>query len=112
MEIKGSRDGEIFFYSVSGRFDAQTFGQVEEQLKAWLDGGESRLVGDFTNLEYISSAGLRVLLKITKNLAEKGGRMALCGLKDHIKQVFEITGFSKIIPIAESQPEAMKVVVS
>ena len=107
MKIEGERNGNVLVYSMEGRLDAQTYQEAEKRMRAWLDQGEVLLVGDLTGLDYISSAGLRVLLMITKELGKKGGRMGLCGLKDPVREVFDMAGISDIIPISLSREEAL-----
>lgn len=110
MEISGGREGDIFVYTVKGRFDAQTCQEVEAQMRKWLESGETLFLGDFSGMDYISSAGLRVLLMMAKELAKKGGKIGLCTLKDHVKEVFDIAGISAIIPIYDSRDEALKAI--
>ena len=70
-------------------------------------GGEIRFIIDFEALDYISSAGLRSILVIAKKLKAQDGQILLCSLKDAVKEVFEISGFSSIIPIHESVEAAI-----
>ena len=68
---------------------------------------EKDFVIDFAGLDYISSAGLRVILATTKKLKEKEGKLLLSSLKDIVKEVFEISGFTAIIPIYDSVETAL-----
>jgi anti-anti-sigma factor len=112
MEISTAHEGGVFVYTVAGRFDAQTCHEVEQQMRVWLEAGEIRLLGDFSKLDYISSAGLRVLLMMAKELAKRGGRIGLYSLKENVKEVFDIAGISSIIPISSSKEEALKAMAS
>jgi anti-anti-sigma factor len=69
--------------------------------------GEKDFVIDLGELDYISSAGLRVILATAKRLKEKEGKILLASLQDMVKEVFEISGFSAIIPIYESVESAL-----
>ena len=82
---------------VSGRLDTMTAPQLETELQNDLAEAES-LTMDFTDLSYISSAGLRVLLSAQKIMQKKGG-MKLTGVNDSIMEIFEVTGFSDILTI-------------
>ena len=84
-------------YALEGRLDTMTAPQLEEALKGELDGAD-KLVLDFAKLEYISSAGLRVLLSAQKVMAKKGG-MKIRNVSDVIMEIFEVTGFSDILDI-------------
>ncbi|MDY5230943.1 MAG: STAS domain-containing protein [Eubacteriales bacterium] len=82
---------------VSGRLDTTTAPELEKALDSSLE-GTKELVFDMTNLEYISSAGLRVILKAQKTMNAQGS-MKLTGVNDSIMEVFDITGFLDILTI-------------
>ena len=82
---------------VSGRLDTQTAPELETELDAVLS-GLKELTFDMTNLEYVSSAGLRVILKAQKAMNAQGS-MKLTGVNDSIMEVFDITGFLDILTI-------------
>ena len=82
---------------VSGRLDTQTAPELEAELDASLS-GLKELTFDMTNLEYVSSAGLRVILKAQKAMNAQGS-MKLTGVNDSIMEVFDITGFLDILTI-------------
>ncbi len=110
IEIQESREGDVLVYSLKGRLDSQTYHEMEREMETWLAAGTNHLVGDLSQLDYISSAGLRVLLLAAKKLAGRGGRMGLCSPQEHVKEVFDITGVSDIIPITGSKEEALKAI--
>ncbi len=83
----------------SGRLDSSTSPEFETQLLTGLDHEGARLVLDFSELEYISSAGLRAVLIASKHIKINGGKMALCALKESIREVFEISGFLNILTV-------------
>ena len=66
------------------------------------------MIVDFGDLDYISSAGLRVILKATKDLKRSEGNFILCSMKDYVKEVFEISGFDTFLPIVSSMDEALQ----
>lgn len=102
MEIIYSQDQGITTFSVAGRLDALTVQELEKKVEQWLSQGESALVIDFEKLEYISSAGLRVLLATAKKMKARNGKMCLAKLQSNVKEVFDISGFSSIIPIFDT----------
>jgi anti-sigma B factor antagonist len=106
MEITSTQEGGILVMAVTGRLDALTSKELETLLLAPIEQGARQVVIDFAEMDYISSAGLRVLLLAARKLSDAGGKIALCGLKPAIKTVFDIAGFSTIFPIYGSQPEA------
>lgn len=102
MEINYKKADKASVVTVSGRMDGVSAPEFEEKLSAWIDEGETNFIIDFESLDYISSAGLRSILVTAKKLKVKNGRLLLCTLKDTVKEVFEISGFSSIVPIYES----------
>ena len=97
MTINKIQDGKALKVKVSGRLDTTTAPQLEEELNASLAEVED-LTMDFEELEYISSAGLRVLLSAQK-VMNKQGTMTVIGVNDTIMEIFEVTGFSDILTI-------------
>ena len=70
--------------------------------------GSKNMVVDFKDLDYISSAGLRVILKATKAIKREDGRIMLCSMQDYVKEVFEIAGFDSFLPIVATLDDALK----
>ena len=97
MDINKKVNGEALEIALTGRLDTTTAPQLDEVVKNDLNGITS-LVFDLNNLEYISSAGLRVLLSAQK-IMNKQGSMKLVGVSDDIMEIFEVTGFSDILTI-------------
>ena len=97
MEIIKNLDGNTLTIALEGRLDTSTAPNLEGELKESLTGVES-LILDFNKLEYISSAGLRVVLGAQKTMS-KQGEMKLVGVNDEVMEVFEITGFVDILTI-------------
>ena len=97
MTIEKKINGESATLIVSGRLDTQTAPELEAELDAVLS-GLKELTFDMTNLEYVSSAGLRVILKAQKVMNAQGS-MKLTGVNDSIMEVFDITGFLDILTI-------------
>jgi len=98
MEIKKNLDGSKLTVALSGRLDTTTAPEFEKELKSSL-AGISDLILDFNGLEYISSAGLRVLLSAQKTINSAQGSMKIVGANDIVKEIFDVTGFSDILTI-------------
>ena len=97
MNINKTINGSTLNIALEGRLDTTTAPQLEEELKqSVLDNTE--LILDFAKLEYLSSAGLRVLLAAQK-VMNKQGKMVIRNVNDVITEVFEVTGFSDILTI-------------
>ena len=97
MTIEKKINNDAVTLIVSGRLDTQTAPELENELDAVLP-ALKELIFDMTNLEYVSSAGLRVILKAQKAMNAQGS-MKLTGVNDSIMEVFDITGFLDILTI-------------
>ena len=97
MTIEKKINNDALTLIVSGRLDTQTAPELEKELESVLS-GLKELTFDFANLEYVSSAGLRVILKAQKAMNVQGS-MKLTGVNDSIMEVFDITGFLDILTI-------------
>lgn len=106
MKIKESKSGAVIILDLNGRLDASNSGVLEKKLTDLLGAGEKYFILDFDRLDYISSAGLRVLLMAAKKANGAGGKEALSSLKEHVREVFDIAGFTAIFPICSTSEEA------
>ncbi len=97
MTITKTQNGSALTIALEGRLDTMTAPELEAELKKSLDGAES-LILDFSKLDYISSAGLRVLLSAHKIMSPKGG-MKVTHVNEIVQEVFEVTGFADILTI-------------
>ena len=107
MQIQESRKGAVLVVAAEGRLDASAADEFQGRLAAALDGGETRILLDFSELTYISSAGLRILLVTAKRLKEGGGQFAICGLSDNVASVFKVSGFDTILRIFPDEGAAL-----
>lgn len=108
MEIIEKMQDDIAVFKLKGRLDSNTSLGLEEKIFGAIERGSSKILLDFESLDYISSAGLRVINKTTKQLKNNEGKLVLCSMQDYIKEVFEITGFDSFLPIVSSSDEAIK----
>lgn len=97
MKIDRKLEGSTLTLALEGRLDTTTAPELEQVIRAELDKADA-LVLDFGKLEYISSAGLRVLLSAHKAMAKKGG-MKVTHVNEMVMEVFEVTGFSDILTV-------------
>jgi anti-anti-sigma factor len=88
-------------HTVRGRVDSASAGEMEKSLASAFNAPGQRAVLDLAGLDYISSAGLRVVLMLAKRAKQTGGRLLLCGLSASVREVFEISGFLKIIEVVK-----------
>lgn len=107
MDIETERNNGILIAKAQGRIDGVNARDFEEAMKAAISSDDSTVVIDLEGLSYISSAGLRVILLIAKALRKRNAELILCSLSDPIREVFEISGFDKIIPVHASREQAL-----
>ena len=97
LNIKKEQDNDKLTFALEGRLDTVTSPELESAIKDSLD-GVKELVMDFENLEYISSAGLRVLLSAQKTMMQQGS-MKVINVNDIVMEIFDVTGFGDILTI-------------
>ncbi len=96
MHITESKSGQDTVASFDGRLDASSSVDIEQKLLALVN--EGAVIADMEKVNYISSAGLRLLLKAAKLAKAAGFRFVVCALQPAVREAFEISGFNKIIP--------------
>lgn len=101
------RDGAMVV-TVAGRVDSATAREFENALIPPIEGGQRFLVVDFSNVDYISSSGLRVLLMSAKRMSAAQGIFRLCGVSDQVLNVLEIAGFTRIVSISDDLEAALQ----
>ncbi|MFH1139902.1 MAG: STAS domain-containing protein [Pseudomonadota bacterium] len=107
MEIMEEKINEVYMFRLNGSLDSNTSTTFEDKMMEAIQKGANKIVVDFGAVEYISSAGLRVLNKASKKLKHSEGRIILCRVEDYIKEVFEIAGFHHFLPIVSTVDDAM-----
>ncbi|MFW6372541.1 MAG: STAS domain-containing protein [Thermodesulfobacteriota bacterium] len=107
MEIDTKEKNEIRILSVQGSIDADTASEFDQSLEKHISTGRDKIILDLSRLEYISSAGLRVIMKAAKKMEITGGEMAIVGLRGVVQEVFKVSGFYSLFNIYDSEEEAV-----
>lgn len=107
MEIKEDKIDGHTVISLSGRIDSTAAVEFEEKLIEVIDAGSNNMVIDFLRVQFISSAGLRVLLLAAKKVKPYNGKIVLCNMPKDVREVFDISGFSSIFDIQENVTKAL-----
>jgi anti-anti-sigma factor len=107
MQLTTNTSEGVTVLRIEGSLDTQTSSEAQEELDRIVDDGARKLLIDFAELAYISSAGLRVLLVTAKKLNTEQGEMRMCNMNDVVKEVFEVSGFSTIFKVFQTDSEAM-----
>lgn len=120
MEITENRTADIVTLGLSGKLDGTTAKAFEEKILGQIESGDRRFIIDLAQLDYISSAGLRVFALAGKRLDSTNGKLVLCGFKktipystlnrlhDPVREAFDIAGFSSIFSSYGSHDDAIK----
>jgi len=108
MVIDWRKEESSIVITIKGRMDAVCAPDLEKLLDEKIHEGDLFFIFDFSDLEYISSAGLQCILAAAKTLEGRQGGIALTSLRGTVKEVFEISGFDTLFPIFASVAEAMR----
>ena len=107
MDITVTQVDNAQVINLRGRLDSSTSAEFESLAIGCLTVDQPRMVISFSNVDYISSAGLRVILILAKKIRQTQGRLALCEMSSPIREVFDISGFLSILTVRNSQVEAL-----
>jgi anti-sigma B factor antagonist len=108
MEVIEKKQDGICILTLNGRLDANSSEEFREKILQLIEDGTKKVILDCENLDYISSAGLRVVLVATKEIKRNEGKIILCALQDYIKEVFEVAKFDAFLALGGSVEEAIK----
>ena len=107
MQISVKTTNEVKVLAFEGKLDTQTSPDAHQRLTRLIEEGENRFLVNFEKLDYISSAGLRVLLAAAKQLKGIDGELRICSLNEVVREVFDISGFTTIFKVFGSESEAL-----
>ncbi len=104
--LNATPDGALVI-ALEGRVDANTMRRFERAIEVVRKACDLAMILDCRNLDYISSAGLRVVLALAKSLRQQGAELGICSVTDEVRRVFNVSGFDQIIPVRDTQAEAL-----
>jgi anti-anti-sigma factor len=107
MEISEYEELGVTVYSLDGRVDTEGVAVLKESMETAMTQGKYKLILDMAKLEYINSAGLRVLSEALTTAQDHGGDLVLVGMNDRVFRVFQIVGFTKFFPVKDNVVAAM-----
>ena len=107
MRVDTEQHGDTLIAKTEGRIDGANAPEFQVALEAAIDASERAVILDMEQLSYISSAGLRAILLVAKASENQKVKFAICSLSEPIREVFEVSGFDKIISIHASRAEAL-----
>jgi anti-anti-sigma factor len=107
MDVKEEQVGGVTVLQVKGRLDSTTSPMLGERLTAVLEAAKARVLVDFSQLEYISSAGFRILLQAAKRADQNGAKLVLCGVSGKVRQLFDLGGFLDLFSISSTREDGI-----
>ena len=105
MEINVSEEKGMQVLSLAGNFDTASAAEKEPEFMDLVGDGNGKFLVDFSEVSFIASSGLRILLKIAQAIKKEGGDLYLCSLNSTVQEVFEISGFVKILNVSENKEQ-------
>lgn len=108
IEIREEKKGSVMIFALAGRLDSSTSPGVESKILDAIEEGTHDVILDFSALDYISSAGIRVLVHCHKELEKKQGNIFLAAVPKPIENVLYITGFLPYFKVYEAQAQALE----
>jgi len=108
MNLSKKNTSGFCVINIEGRIDTTNFNTFEKEVADIIDGGEVNIILNCKGLNYISSSGLRVFLISQKKLMALNGKLYLCEMQPTIKEIFDISGFSTIFKIFDSEEKALE----
>ncbi|MGB6063324.1 MAG: STAS domain-containing protein [Desulfomonilaceae bacterium] len=107
MQINVRMDQNLLIVSVEGRMDTVSAPEFQQRMEELLDREGKGILMDFEKLEYVSSAGLRSILIAAKKAKSLGGQVSCCSLQDMVRKVFDVSGFTGMLPVYDSLEDAL-----
>ena len=107
MQINTREVDGITIIDLEGRLDTNTAADAEKSLVAIVEAGASKLLLDFEKLDFVSSAGLRIILATAKKLKASGGQLQLCRLNEIVQEIFDISGFSTLLSVHKTVDDGL-----
>jgi anti-anti-sigma factor len=107
MKIHTRDENQVSIVLFDGELDTNTSAEAEAHLDELRASGILKILVDFEKLDFVSSAGLRILLATAQQLNDAGGELRLCNLNETVQEVFDISGFSTLLMVFDSEAEAM-----
>lgn len=108
VDISEDRKGDILILHLKGRLDAISSPAAEKKVFDSINLGQHKLLLDFAEVDYLSSAGMRMLLSTTKRLKTLSGKLVVCSITTNVLDVLKMSGFDHVLELAKSQDEGLK----
>ena len=107
MELTERLLDSILVVDIAGSLDTQTAGSAMDALQVHLDTSPDQFLINLAGLDFVSSSGLRVILRAAKQVRANGGDMKVCGAQGMVKEVLEISGFDRLLDLHDEETQAL-----
>ena len=107
MDITINAQGNVNQVDLKGNFDIAASQHFDEKLTSLINSGANRILLDFSEVSFVASTGLRMILKTAQRLKDENGQFRICGVNDTVMEVFKMTGFDTILAIFNTREEAL-----
>jgi|WetSurMetagenome_2_1015567.scaffolds.fasta_scaffold340759_2 anti-sigma B factor antagonist len=107
MDIRFDQENDIIIVNLHGKLETNTVDNLELELSQYMDVHELKVLCDLSALDYFSSAGMQLLLKLAQNIKENNGHIVFCSPQDFIREAFDIVGFNRILQIVDTREDAL-----
>lgn len=108
VDVKEDKKGGVLILRIKGRLDAISSPIAEKRVFEFINQGESKLLLDFGGVDYLSSAGMRMLLSTTKKLKTQSGTLVLCCVTNNVLDVLKMSGFDHVLELYKTEEDALK----
>ena len=108
MNINTTKKNDVEIVLFEGELDTTTSPEAGTHLNELRENGSKKIILDFKGLDFISSAGLRILLANAQELKNAGGELRVCQLNDDVQEVFDISGFSTLLNVFDNETDALE----
>lgn len=108
VDMKIEKKGNVLILKLRGRLDAISSPAAEKKVFECINGGEKNILLDFEGVDYLSSAGMRMLLSTTKRLKGLSGKLILCSINQNVLDVLKMSGFDHVLELCDNEDVALK----
>ncbi|WP_068470168.1 STAS domain-containing protein [Candidatus Protochlamydia phocaeensis] len=108
VSIKEEAKGDILILRMNGRLDAVSSPTAERKIFDYIHNGQDKLLLDFSGVDYLSSAGMRMLLSVTKKLKTLSGKLVICEVTANVMDVLKMSGFDHVLELAKTEEDALR----
>lgn len=106
MEAQVEEKGDVIVVRIKGRLDAASSPQLEKKINSIIESGHFKLVLNFAGVDYLSSAGMRLMLSVSKKLHNLEGKMVACSLNEEVMEVIKMAGFNQVLELYNTEEES------